>query len=61
MAKIKVKRGPTPPGATLEQGEPGYDTAAKKLYIGNGVGNQATAVASSVDLETNYPIIIDLT
>ena len=61
MAKIKLKRAATAPGTKLDIAEPGYDTAAKKLYIGNGVGNKATAVASSVDLETNYPIIIDLT
>lgn len=48
MAKIKVKRGPTPPGTVLEQGEPGYDTAEKTLYIGNGVGQEPTKVTVKI-------------
>ena len=44
--KLKLKRGTAAPSNTaLDVGEPGYDTSAKKLYIGNGSGVAASGVS----------------
>lgn len=48
MSKLKIKRGTTSPGTTLEQGEPGFDTTEKTLYIGNGVGSAPTVVTVKI-------------
>lgn len=61
MAKIIIKSGTNNPGTKLDQAEPGYDKTEKRLYVGNGVGVQATAIPNKADLDKNYPEIIDLT
>jgi len=44
--KLKLKRGTAAPANTaLDVAEPGYDTSAKKLYIGNGSGVAASGVS----------------
>jgi hypothetical protein len=44
--KLKLKRGTAAPANTaLDVAEPGYDTSAKKLYIGNGSGVAATGIS----------------
>lgn len=44
--KLKLKRGTAAPSNTaLDVGEPGFDSSAKKLYIGNGSGVAASGVS----------------
>jgi hypothetical protein len=44
--KLKLKRGTAAPANTaLDVAEPGYNTSAKKLYIGNGSGVEASGVS----------------
>lgn len=43
--KIQLKRGPGAPSkGLLDVGEPGYDSTNKRLYIGNGLDVDATAI-----------------
>jgi hypothetical protein len=63
--KLKLKRGTAAPANTaLDVAEPGYDTSAKKLYIGNGSGVAASGVsmdghAHSADDITSGTLSID--
>ena len=43
--KIQIKRGNAAPSVgVLDEGEPGYDLKNKRLYIGNGLKNNPTAI-----------------
>jgi hypothetical protein len=63
--KLKLKRGTAAPSNTaLDVGEPGFDSSAKKLYIGNGSGVAASGVsmdghAHSADDITSGTLSID--
>jgi len=63
--KLKLKRGTAAPANTaLDVAEPGYDTSAKKLYIGNGSGVAASGVSMdghthSADAITSGTLSID--
>lgn len=43
--RLQVKRGTLAPNSVLHIGELGFDTVAKKLYIGNGTGVAETGVS----------------
>jgi hypothetical protein len=43
--RLQVKRGTVAPNEVLHAGELGYDTAAKKLYVGNGTSVAESAVS----------------
>lgn len=41
---IIIKNGNSAPGTVLQVAELGYDKTGKKLYSGNGTGNEATCI-----------------
>lgn len=61
--KIQLKRGPGAPSkGLLDVGEPGYDLINKRLYIGNGLEADATAIPNEDYVATkianiNFPVV----
>ena len=43
--RLQVKRGTVAPNSVLHVGELGFDTVAKKLYVGNGSGVAESGVS----------------
>jgi hypothetical protein len=50
IVRLRVRRGPEATMPTLSQGEPGYTTDTKKLFVGDGTTNHQ--LAKQADLDT---------